>query len=100
MVSLVLPFVSFVVPLCQYFMASNHQGHEGKPKGHKGSFETVQLRGMRTFPIKNTAPITEIQLALITHEYPTPLSDQVERDQRSSWSFSRSSSGLGGRWIP
>jgi hypothetical protein len=42
-VSLVLPLVSFALPICQTFMAFNHQGHQGKPKGHKGTFDTAPI---------------------------------------------------------
>jgi hypothetical protein len=45
-VSLALPLVSFVVPICQNFMAFNHQGHQGMHKGQKGNFGTAPM-GMR-----------------------------------------------------
>jgi hypothetical protein len=38
--------VSFVVPICQNFMAFNHQGHQGMHKGQKGNFGTAPM-GMR-----------------------------------------------------
>jgi hypothetical protein len=40
-VSLVLPLVSFAVPICRNFMAFNHQEQQGKPKGRKGFFDTA-----------------------------------------------------------